>query len=114
MRKRNARIGSRNETYEKKSHGSVQGQSCFGLNQGREDAGRAGHAVWRSHESDHVMEGGADQSLHLDFFSSAAERKEAANGPEIGTLHVKIVQQTIEIGFLAVALGRMDGASAKK
>jgi putative transposase len=45
MRKRKARIGSRNKTYRKKSHGSIQGESGPGGNQGREDAGRAEHAA---------------------------------------------------------------------
>lgn len=49
-----------------------------------------------------------------EIFATAAERKEAAGGPDIGTLHAKIGQQAMEIDFLAVALGRMDGASAKK
>ena len=49
-----------------------------------------------------------------EIFATAAERKEAAGGPDIGSLHAKIGQQAMEIDFLAVALGRMDGASAKK
>ena len=49
-----------------------------------------------------------------EIFSTAAERKEAAAGPDVGALHTKIGQQAMEIDFLAVALGRMDGASAKK
>jgi transposase-like protein len=48
-----------------------------------------------------------------EIFATAAERKEAA-GPDVGSLHAKIGQQAMEIDFLAVALGRMDGASAKK
>ena len=49
-----------------------------------------------------------------EIFATAAERKEAAGGPDIGSLHAKIGQQAMEIDFLAVALGRMDGAIAKK
>jgi transposase len=49
-----------------------------------------------------------------EIFTTAAERKEAAGGPDVGSLHAKIGQQAMEIDFLAVALGRMDGASAKK
>ena len=49
-----------------------------------------------------------------EIFATAAEREEAASVPDIGLLHAKIGQQAIEIDFLAVALGRMDGASAKK
>jgi transposase len=49
-----------------------------------------------------------------EIFATAAERKEAANVPDVGSLHAKIGQQAMEIDFLEVALGRMDGASAKK
>jgi hypothetical protein len=37
MNARDAHIGSRNETYQKKSHYGIQDDSCFGGNQGRED-----------------------------------------------------------------------------
>lgn len=53
-------------------------------------------------------------SRSTEFFATAAERKEAAGGPDVGSLHAKIGQQAMEIDFLAVALGRRDGASAKK
>jgi transposase len=53
-------------------------------------------------------------SRSTEIFATAAERKEAASGPDVGSLHAKIGQQAMEIDFLAVALGRMDGASAKK
>lgn len=53
-------------------------------------------------------------SRSTEIFATAAERKEAAGGPDVGSLHAKIGQQAMEIDFLAVALGRMDGASAKK
>jgi transposase len=49
-----------------------------------------------------------------EIFATAAERKEAAGIPDVGPLHAKIGQQAMEIDFLEVALGRMDGASAKK
>lgn len=49
-----------------------------------------------------------------EIFATAAERMKAATVPDIGSLHAKIGQQAMEIDFLAVALGRMDGASAKK
>jgi hypothetical protein len=45
MRTRDARIRSRNETYEKKSHSGLQGQGRLGSYQGREDAGRTGRAI---------------------------------------------------------------------
>jgi len=53
-------------------------------------------------------------SRSTEIFPNAAERKEAANGPDIGTLHAKIGQQAMEIDFWALALVRMDGASTKK
>ena len=49
-----------------------------------------------------------------EIFATAAERKEAPSLPDVGSLHAKIGQQAVEIDFLAVALGRMDGTSAKK
>jgi transposase-like protein len=49
-----------------------------------------------------------------ELFATAAERKEAAAVPDVSALHAKIGQQAMEIDFLAVALGRIDGASAKK
>ena len=53
-------------------------------------------------------------SRSTEIFSCSAERNEVTNGPDIGTLHSKIGQHAVEIDFLAVSLGRMDGASAKK
>ena len=50
----------------------------------------------------------------IEIFATAAERKEAAAVPDVSSLHAKIGQQAMEIDFLAVALGRIDGASAKK
>ena len=47
------------------------------------------------------------------FMTSAAKREEAA-GPTMKDMQAKIGQQALEIDFLAVALGRIDGASAKK
>ena len=40
--------------------------------------------------------------------------KKNPNEPDIKELHAKIGRLTMENDFLAVALGRMDGASAKK
>ncbi|MEO8407412.1 MAG: hypothetical protein ABI476_03185 [Oxalobacteraceae bacterium] len=53
-------------------------------------------------------------SRSTEIFATAAERKEVAGGPDVGSLHAKIGRQAMEIDFLAVALGRMDDASAKK
>ena len=47
------------------------------------------------------------------LFATAAERK-AANGPNVKDLHAKIGQLAMENDFLAVALGRIPDASAKK
>ena len=40
--------------------------------------------------------------------------KKNLNEPDIKELHAKIGRLTMENDFLAVALGRMDGSSAKK
>jgi transposase-like protein len=48
-----------------------------------------------------------------EIFATATEKK-ALIGPDVESLHAKIGQQAMEIDFLAVALGRLDGASAKK
>jgi len=45
-------------------------------------------------------------------FATAAERQAAT--PDLKELHAKIGQQALEIDFLAVALGRIGDASAKK
>ena len=47
------------------------------------------------------------------LFATAAERK-AANGPNVKDLHAKIGQLAMENDFLAVALGRIPDASAKR
>ena len=48
------------------------------------------------------------------IFATAAEKSAAASGPSVKELHAKIGVLTMEVDFLAVALDRMDGASAKK
>ena len=53
------------------------------------------------------------QEQAADLFMTAADRK-AANGPSIKELHAKIGQLAMENDFLAVALGRIDDASAKR
>ena len=40
--------------------------------------------------------------------------KRASTEPDVKELHAKIGRLTMENDFLAVALGRMDGSSAKK
>lgn len=46
-------------------------------------------------------------------FATAAERSESAK-PDIKALHAKIGQLAMENDFLAAALGRVGGASAKR
>ena len=48
-----------------------------------------------------------------DVFATAAERSESS-GPEVKELHAKIGQLAMENDFLAGALGRISGASAKR
>ena len=45
-------------------------------------------------------------------FATSAEKQSAA--PDLKELHAKIGQQALEIDFLAVALGRIGDASAKR
>ena len=45
-------------------------------------------------------------------FATASEKQAAT--PDLKDLHAKIGQQALEIDFLAVALGRIGDASAKK
>jgi transposase len=47
-----------------------------------------------------------------EVFASSAEKRDA--GPDIKTLHAKIGELTLENDFLAVALGRIGDASAKR
>jgi transposase len=53
------------------------------------------------------------QERASDVFATAAERSEST-GPEVKELHAKIGQLAMENDFLAGALGRMGGASAKR
>jgi transposase-like protein len=47
-----------------------------------------------------------------EVFATAADNR--ALGPDLKALHAKIGQQALEIDFLAGALGRDSGASAKR
>ena len=47
-----------------------------------------------------------------EVFTSAADKREQV--PDIKSLHAKIGQLALENDFLAGALGRIDGASAKR
>lgn len=53
------------------------------------------------------------QERASDVFATAAERSESTV-PEVKELHAKIGQLAMENDFLAGALGRMGGASAKR
>jgi transposase len=50
----------------------------------------------------------------LGVFMTPAEKRAEPPGPTMKDMQAKIGQQALEIDFLAVALGRIDGASAKK
>lgn len=50
----------------------------------------------------------------LGVFMTPADKREESNGPSMKDMQAKIGQQALEIDFLAGALGRIDGASAKK
>ena len=49
----------------------------------------------------------------MGVFLTPAEQRETA-GPSVKDMQAKIGQLALENDFLAVALGRIDGASAKK
>jgi len=49
-----------------------------------------------------------------DVFASGAERSAAPEAGNLKELHAKIGQQALEIDFLAGALGRLPGPSAKR
>lgn len=53
------------------------------------------------------------QERASDVFATAAERSQSA-GPDVKELHAKIGQLAVENDFLAVALGRVGDASAKR
>lgn len=54
------------------------------------------------------------QERAKDMFETAAERSEPSAGPSVKDMQAKIGQLTLENDFLAVALGRIDDASAKR
>jgi transposase-like protein len=55
------------------------------------------------------------KKLLLEKASEVFEKgKKDPNEPDVKELHAKIGRLTMENDFLAVALGRMDGSSAKK
>jgi len=53
------------------------------------------------------------QERAKDSFETAAERSERS-GPSVKDMQAKIGQLTLENDFLAVALGRIDDASARR
>jgi len=50
----------------------------------------------------------------LERASEIFDREKKSQGPDVKELHAKIGQLAMENDFLAVALGRIDGSSAKK
>ncbi len=55
------------------------------------------------------------KKLLLEKASEVFEKgRKDPNEPDVKELHAKIGRLTVENDFLAVALGRMDGSSAKK
>ena len=49
-----------------------------------------------------------------NVFASAGERSSVAEAVNVKELHAKIGSQALEIDFLAGALGRLPGSSAKR
>lgn len=56
--------------------------------------------------------GNPNCSRALEIFATQAEKIE--RGPNVKDLHAKIGQLTLENDFLESALGRIEGASAKR
>lgn len=50
----------------------------------------------------------------LDRASEVFDREKKSEGPDVKELHAKIGQLAMENDFLSVALGRIEGSSAKK
>ena len=50
----------------------------------------------------------------IGVFLTPAEKREASDGPSVKDMQAKIGQLALENDFLAVALGRIGDASAKK
>ena len=50
----------------------------------------------------------------LERASEIFDKEKKSEGPDVKELHAKIGQLAMENDFLAVALGRIDGSSAKK
>ncbi len=50
----------------------------------------------------------------LERASEIFDREKKSEGPDVKELHAKIGQLAMENDFLSIALGRIDGSSAKK
>ena len=50
----------------------------------------------------------------LERAAEIFDKEKKSQGPDVKELHAKIGQLAMENDFLAVALGRIDGSSAKK
>ncbi len=50
----------------------------------------------------------------LERPSEIFDREKKSEGPDVKELHAKIGQLAMENDFLSIALGRIDGSSAKK
>ncbi len=50
----------------------------------------------------------------LERASEIFDKEKKAQGPDVKELHAKIGQLAMENDFLSIALGRIDGPSAKK
>src|SRR5438477_848920 len=107
-----ARQRSSNEETEKESYGDLQGQVGPGGGQGGQDLGGVVGEV-DVHSSQIVQWKTQLLDGAMGVFPSPAEKRES-QGPSVKDMQAKIGQLALENDFLAGALGRIDGASAKK
>ena len=108
-----ARKRSSHEETQKEPYGGVQGEGGVGRAQGGQDPGRAVGEVRDVHASQIVQWKTQLLEGAMGVFLTPGEKREA-QGPSVKDMQAKIGQLALENDFLAGALGRIDGASAKK
>ena len=108
-----ARKRNSDEKAQKEPYRVVQGEGGGSSDQGRQDARGAGSEVRCAYQSDHAVEDPAAGGGHGGVSDPGGEARERGAECE-GHAGDRIGQLALENDFLAGALGRIDGASAKK